>query len=578
MHDALRLVSLHRWAFFVPFCLATSTAFIVSLYYPRTYRATTTFERRDDPVMMNLPLSTFTAAVQFLRTTMVRDISSVECVQEAVEDLGLAAGGEPDAGDDSTLEARPSRRLAQSLAAALDVSVESPGEHLDVIRITYTGPDPAIGPQLVKAVKQTSLRRAAHHIRAFLSGQQEFFRREAEEALAAVKRHQREETQLQMESPYVDPDNPGTVATQLAQLEMERRELDLRRQDCQAEIAELEKLLQGTETGGHGQSVEPAAASTAVIGSHASVLHQQIHELDENIADLKATRGMTDLHPEIQALLKRKRALSGALSEEPDAEDRVAVTNEPLGFGPDAGGAAAERGSKKLPQASANASLFTASHHQPTELLAEIATQRGALRDLDISLQTNELALRRLQEAKQEVFEKQEQFAEIRGKVSRARKRFDQVQEALASIEPAIKAIEQGRLLQFSDGQPAHGSSLPISPKASSILLLALLAGLGSGVACVVLAEILDGVYRSSGQVARSLGLPLLECIDEIVTTRDRRTLFLRKTVLAPLVVGCFGGLATLAAAMAYLSLEKPWTYQKIRRLPEAAIQLFVDV
>ena len=105
--------------------------------------------------------------------------------------------------------------------------------------------------------------------------------------------------------------------------------------------------------------------------------------------------------------------------------------------------------------------------------------------------------------------------------------------------------------------------------------MLALFAGVGAGVFFVVLAEIFDNVYRSSGRVARSLGLPMLESIDEIVTPQDRRHLFLRRVVLIPLVVVCFIGLTGLTGSMAYLSLEQPSTYQRIIKIPHAAIRLF---
>ena len=67
----------------------------------------------------------------------------------------------------------------------------------------------------------------------------------------------------------------------------------------------------------------------------------------------------------------------------------------------------------------------------------------------------------------------------------------------------------------------------------------------------------------------------MLEAIDEIVTPQDRRILFLRKVVFVPVIAFLFVGLTVFSGSMAYLSLERPWTYQKIRKIPEAAIQLF---
>ena len=197
------------------------------------------------------------------------------------------------------------------------------------------------------------------------------------------------------------------------------------------------------------------------------------------------------------------------------------------------------------------------------------------LKDIEISLETNTVATAQARQAKKEVYQKQEEFAEVTGKVAKAKQRHGQLAATLASIEPAIKAIEQNRLLRFSQGQPARGSSMPVSPKATTIVLLALLAGIASGGVFVVLTEVFDHVYRSSGHVARSLGLPMLESIDEIVTGQDRRYLFVRNAVIIPLMVFCFIGLTGLTGSMAYLSIERPWAYQKIRKIPQAALQLF---
>jgi hypothetical protein len=70
----------------------------------------------------------------------------------------------------------------------------------------------------------------------------------------------------------------------------------------------------------------------------------------------------------------------------------------------------------------------------------------------------------------------------------------------------------------------------------------------------------------------------MLEAIDEIVTPQDRRYLFVRRAVVTPMVVICFVALTSLTGSMAYLSIERPWTYQKLRKIPHAALRLFADV
>ena len=127
--------------------------------------------------------------------------------------------------------------------------------------------------------------------------------------------------------------------------------------------------------------------------------------------------------------------------------------------------------------------------------------------------------------------------------------------------------------MSFYLGQSASGSSIPINPRTSTIFVLAVLAGVVAGVVFAVLAEVVDHVYRSSGQVARSLGLPILDAVDVIVTSRDRRRLLVQRAVLTPLLVAFGLGLVGLTGSLAYFSIQQPWTYQRIKRIPEATLQ-----
>jgi hypothetical protein len=213
-----------------------------------------------------------------------------------------------------------------------------------------------------------------------------------------------------------------------------------------------------------------------------------------------------------------------------------------------------------------------------TRVAVQISALTEKLHDIDAGLSTNELTLQDLERAKNELYGKQEEFAAVMASVSKARQRFAQIGTTLSTIEPAIKAAEQDRLLQFSEGPPAHGSAMPTSPKASTIVVLALLAGVIAGALFVVLAEVLDHVFRSSGQVGRSLGLPILEAIDEIVTGNDRRRLLVHRAVLSPMVIVLFVACTGLSGSMAYLSITRPWTYTRIRNIPNAALNLFIEM
>ena len=129
IHDALRMLTQHRWMFFVPFCLVTSGAFVASLYFPRTYTATTSFERRNDPIMMNLPMSAGAASFKYFRNTMVQDLTSVETVGEVVEGLGLIKDLQRDESGQLVAGSKKARdSMARNLASTLSIGTTSPSE------------------------------------------------------------------------------------------------------------------------------------------------------------------------------------------------------------------------------------------------------------------------------------------------------------------------------------------------------------------------------------------------------------------------------------------------------------------
>ena len=566
VYDALRLVSLHRWAFFVPFSVVSCAAFTLSLSYPRTYRATTSFERKNDPVMMNLPMSSGAASFKYFRNTMVRDLTSVGNLEEVVDNLGLTEDYERNDQGELTSSSRSRRlSLARSLGGTLKINTASPSEHIDIITVTYTGPDPAIGRRLVDEVKRTYIRRTMAWIHNFLTSQRDYFQNEAKEADAKMKKLKHEDTRLRLENPLLDPMNPASIALSLSQLEMEHRELDMREREYSAELASMEQslvLLVGPQAVYKPDDTLPQTHVRPLFMSAKSIeLRDAIHNLDLKVKSLKAKKGMTDLHPSITALRRERDVLEQQLRMQHHQDLQLAPTETQ----------------------ETSIALGTPVLESPTlsvernRVITQVAAQKAKLKDLRISITGNEARTSQLEQAKRDVYQKQDEFADVTGKVAQARQAQRQLQTTLASIEPAIKAIEQNRLLQFSEGLPARGSAIPVSPSAKTVILLALLAGLATGVVFVILAEVFDHVYRSSSQIARSLGLPLLESIDEIVTAQNRRVLFLRRVVLNPLIIGSFLLLLGTTGSMAYLSIERPWTYQKLRAFPDAIIRLFAE-
>ena len=317
INSVLRMVALHRWVFFVPFCLVACAAFIASLYYPRTYQAKTSFERRNDPVMMNLPMSAGAASFKYFRNTMVRDLTSMDTVNEVLKELDMPAGLTRD--EDGSLTRTSKRKryaLARSLSKTLRATTSSPSELIDIINITYTGPDSTIGKRLVDQLKKTYVRRTMAWIHEFLVSQRDYFLREAEEAMEGLKKAQRAQTRIRLENPMLNPTDPGALSLRLSQLELEKRELHLRKREYEAELSAQRQLLaalapEGTESMIAEEFEEP---HQELLNPEVMRLRNEIAEIARQVEQFRITRGMTDAHPQIRQLMQSRRNIENRLS------------------------------------------------------------------------------------------------------------------------------------------------------------------------------------------------------------------------------------------------------------------------
>ncbi|UCE60621.1 MAG: hypothetical protein JSU63_02500 [Phycisphaerales bacterium] len=565
LQDILRMVSLHRWAFFIPCCLVTSGAFILSLYYPRTYKAVTTFERRADPVLVNLPVSSTAESFEYFRSTMSRDLVSVQYLTDVVANLALVEGLERT--EDGTLTPESRQRcaaLARSLNSNLNIRIKSPNPHVDLIWAEYRGRNPHIGTKLLDEMKNTYIRRTLAWIEEFLESQRTYVQKELDEATNEVKLAQRELTQLRLETPYVDPQSPGSIATQLSQYEIARNELTMRQREYKTELAAMEQLLAslapqvvpGINDDADPEEVQKIFQSPITLG-----LLDQLQKIESKVTLLRKTRGMTYEHPEIKQLMRDRGQIEEELAVQQGQEDTTAFASR-------------SGATRAVMTAAVNPAAAQPQRAERTRLSLQIDMQKAKLKEIEIDLASNDRALAELKKAKNGVFKRQDEFTAIVSRFDKAKQRQTTLTATLSQIEPALRKVQQGRLVQFSPGQPARGTSVPVSPKAKTIVILAVLAGLASGTIFVILAEVVDHVYHSSGQVATSLGLPILDNIDEIITTADRRRSLIRRTVIAPAALACCLGLAISTGSLAYLSVQRPWTYQKIKSIPDKALHL----
>ncbi len=105
-------------------------------------------------------------------------------------------------------------------------------------------------------------------------------------------------------------------------------------------------------------------------------------------------------------------------------------------------------------------------------------------------------------------------------------------------------------------------------------MMICLGIGLGAAVLSALLAELIDRSYRTVTQLSTSLGVPVIESIDEIVTAAVRRRRLLRRIVVMPALAGILVAATLLAGTMAYMSLKHPADFERATSSPRQFLQL----
>ena len=111
-----------------------------------------------------------------------------------------------------------------------------------------------------------------------------------------------------------------------------------------------------------------------------------------------------------------------------------------------------------------------------------------------------------------------------------------------SKVSHALEKEQKGERFTIIDA--ARLPEKPVSPNIPAILLIAVVFGLGAGVGTAAIGQFGDRSVRTSEELARATGFPVLAAIPEIVTIKEiirRRNL--RKMLLAGTTAGLVGGL-----------------------------------
>jgi hypothetical protein len=382
----------------------------------------------------------------------------------------------------------------------------------------------------------------------------------------------------------IDPTNPGALKLKITSLETDQSELGREIATLEREVDSRRRLI--------AMHIERAAAakrraeqslrnakdaSVELPGVIKSVdtqaIEDEIQVLERSIHDLKLERRMTDLHPDIIERRNQIGRLRERLKEQYLADARSMAAN----------GQTAAGGEKPLP-ANHGVSLDDIAIEDQPDLTddpsMEMAAMRMGLHDLQGRLDAARSRLRFVEEdmakhqsLEENVYKYRKEYKLKQDVLAQTRADYNENTKRSKEIANILKADESERGITFVELTPPTPCVRPVKPRGSTILMLGLLAGLAAGAVSVLLKELFDQTYHTTKQVTRSLGVAILESVDEIVTSVDRARRFRRRVFYTPVVVTLALGTVMASCAAAYLSLEQPRTFERAIHVPSSLWQ-----
>ena len=393
-------------------------------------------------------------------------------------------------------ELRPTVNLVQSSTS------------LDTILLQCAANDPAVARAFVVALRDNYIVETRERIRVILNSTRDFFRSE-------LARLQREvvasETGLRAdfdEFPGLDPADLSNVGNRLETLRTERASVQQRRAELEAQIAARERFLvsapgfYGGATG--GPTTQPGVVETTALHPADGLLEDGIEAVKAQIVQMVTARRMTMEHPEVKRLVGRlegleelRRTLAEALPETP-----ASPASQPALV---RGGTNREWQTQQM-RIELELDALRRQLAITAEQWEEVDARAAKLGGLYERLMQNGDELRRLRETRTG------RTAEI-----------SLWQSHLASLERVLTAESGERGTQFSLIEEPKDGSVPTKPRVSAVFMVCFGVGLAAAALAVALAELFDRSFRSAGQVARTLGIPVLECVGVIPTPQVRR-------------------------------------------------------
>jgi uncharacterized protein involved in exopolysaccharide biosynthesis len=534
--------------------LVAAAAFWCSQFLPRRFSVSTIFERRDDAVLRNLLNNNSPYSFDSLKSTLAMDLTGSRAMAEAAVAVGIltpAAIPAEGALTDVALRALDDTLAAHGLRASVQMLQSTPS--LDTIKLSCEARDPDLAQQYVTCLRDRYISQTRDRITEVLRSTQDFFRGEVERF-----QQQLADTNLALAEPFkdfpgLDPTDTAAAGSRLEVLRNERERLLERKTELEAQLATREQFLADVPDE-LDLAVHTRGPSTAELQFQRSI-DAGLAKIDQEIAEAMALRRMTAEHPTIRALQARREALCAARD-----------------------GLARHELAQPAPEQAPAAADAETRRDSPQRLRVELELEalRRQLAAVQANFERADERARRFAGLFEQLLNNGDGVRELRDQASTQSATIATWREHLLQLDRILAADSEQRGTIFAVVEEPKNAGRPVAPRIGPVFAVCTGSGLAVAALIVALLELLDRSFRSTAQVARALGIPVLEAIGVVPTPRVRRRRWMSRMVWAPALVVLLGLLLS-SGALAYVSLEHPRAYRTALARMDAVLPDYVS-
>lgn len=541
--EVLRVIRERRWHFYVPFCVVGAVTFAASLYVPRQYTATTVLRRDNDAVLANMMGRAWKEPYTELKAHLAADLKDEATLLAVLDGLDLPLDA-PRFDDGSLTPAGEAARLrlANEVARGLTVKSQESSSARDVVGLSLSMEDPSLASPILAMLRDVYLEKSRQRTTQILDEAQRFLESQVETARTELSDVRAQLTALELQYPGIDPSAVDPNQSELTVLGMERVALERQREQLEHHRQALEEARSAKKG---GLPAAPASLPFSTPNPRRAELVASLGKLRQELTTLRTTKRMTEAHPSVVQLRASVEAMEAELAQTPE---RIELEDDAV-----TGPAALDRIEQQLADLDGKLAATRARRETVQRMTAEIEARRA------------------------DVLSHRDEYHRLRQKAERIESELKSWEDSVKPVAQMRTAQHSGRSIHFATIRDVEQSSRPTYPSALLVVGICLAVALAAGVVTVLAREFLDHSYRTVKHLSSSLGVPVIESIDLIVTRAQRKRRLawnmLAMPALAILLLAALAGTGTAA----YLSLEQPAKLVEIKAKPHRAIQIVFE-